>query len=51
MTATVFDNSDGAGDGPYLQWLHDHPNGLVINTLRRPKPTYMVTSPCDLHHN
>jgi hypothetical protein len=42
MTANVFDNSDGAGDAPYLRWLHDHRCGLVVNTRRRLDPTYMV---------
>jgi hypothetical protein len=38
MATTVFDNHDA----PYLQWLHDHPAGFVVNTTRRYNPSYMV---------
>jgi hypothetical protein len=42
MAATVFDNVDGSGDAPYLQWLYDHPAGLVLNTRRRFDRRYIV---------
>jgi 5-methylcytosine-specific restriction enzyme A len=42
MKATVFDDTDGSGDAPYLRWLHDHPAGWVLNSRRRRDPTYMV---------
>jgi|SRR5580704_7878111 hypothetical protein len=42
MGSIIFDNSSLAGDAPYLQWLHDHPDGLVLTTRRRFDPTYMV---------
>jgi hypothetical protein len=45
MCATVFDSGDDAGDAPYLQWLLDHPTGPVLNSRRRPDPTYMIR-PC-----
>ena len=49
MTATVFDNGDGAGDKPYQQWLHDHPTGMVLNTRRWYDPAYMVLHRASCH--
>jgi hypothetical protein len=48
MTSIVFDNNDGAGDAPYLQWLRAHPTGYVINTRRRLDLTDLVLhrAPC-----
>jgi hypothetical protein len=49
MSATVFDNSEGAGDAPYLQWLHDHAAGWVVNSRRRRDPSYMVLHKATCH--
>jgi len=49
MNATVFDNGDGVGDTPYLQWLHDHPAGWVLNSRRRLDPTYMILHRATCH--
>jgi hypothetical protein len=38
MTAQIFKNEDA----PYLEWVHDHPSGFVLNTRRRRDPSYMV---------
>jgi hypothetical protein len=39
---TVFDNSDGKGDQPYLVWLTEHPRGLVLQSRRHHDPAYLV---------
>lgn len=28
-------------DTGYLAWVHDHPNGFVVNTERPPSPRYL----------
>lgn len=48
MTIT-FDSNDGAGDAEYLQWLHDHPAGSVLNSRRWYDPTYMVLHKATCH--
>lgn len=29
-------------EGGYQRWMEEHPEGFVLNTRRRPAPTYMV---------
>jgi len=42
MPTRIFDNADGTSEAHYLHWLRVHPDGLVLNTRRRPDPGYAV---------
>jgi hypothetical protein len=49
MIATTFENRDGEGDSPYLQWLSNNPAGWVVNTRRTLDPEYMVLHRTSCH--
>src|SRR5688500_2306215 len=34
-------------DAGYLTWLETHSNGLVVNTYRRPRPSYLKLHQAD----
>jgi hypothetical protein len=37
-------------DAGYLAWVQSHPDGLVVNTERRPSPAYLVLHRADCAH-
>src|SRR4051795_2077737 len=38
----LFTGTLGAGDTEYLAWLRDSLSGWVVNSRRRPNPSYLV---------
>jgi hypothetical protein len=34
-------------DAGYLAWVHQHPDGFVVNTERRPSPSYLMLHRAD----
>ena len=42
MPVADFECADGSDEAPYLCWLGEHPGGILVNTRRRPDPTYAV---------
>jgi hypothetical protein len=47
--STVFDGSDGAGEGQYRHWLQAHSTGLVLSSRRWIDPSYMVLHRATCH--
>jgi hypothetical protein len=42
MSVAVFECANGSDEAPYMCWLETHPDGILVNTRRRPDPTYAV---------
>jgi hypothetical protein len=37
VALTIVDDDSG-----YLRWIADHPDGFVVNTFRKPNPSYLI---------